>query len=71
MAEKPRSRSQLRLIFVLVIGIAAVILVLQNREPVETKFLVFTATMPRAALLFVTAAVSFLAGLLAAGFRKK
>ena len=70
-AEKPTSRGQLRIIFVIVIGIAAIVLVLQNMEQVDTKFLMFTVSMPRALLLAITAVVSFLAGLVAAGPRRR
>ena len=70
-ADKPSSRGQFRIIFVIIVGIAAIILVVQNLEPVETRFLTFSATMPRAVLLGITAAVSFLAGLVAAGPRRK
>jgi len=70
-AAKPSSRGQFRIIFVIVVGIAAIILVVQNLDPVETRFLMFSATMPRALLLGVTAAISFVAGLVAAGPRRR
>jgi len=61
------SLTQLRLVVVLLIGLALVIFVWQNRDPVDTKFLMFQATMPRAAALLLAAAVSFLAGMLIPG----
>ena len=66
MAEKKASSgSQLRLIVVIVIGLAAIILAFQNREPVSTRFLMFEVTMPRIALILLTAVLSFVAGYLA------
>jgi uncharacterized integral membrane protein len=65
------SAGQLRLVVVVVIGLAAIILALQNREPVETKFLMMTATMPRFALLLLTAGCSFVAGLLTGTLRRR
>jgi len=45
--------------------IAIVLIVLfQNREPVETKFLFASITMPRAALLGVTLLIGMAAGVL-------
>ncbi len=72
MVEKqPTSKGQLRLAVVVLIGLAAIVLALQNREPVETKFLMFTATMPRFALLLLTAGCSFVAGFLAGTLRRR
>ena len=61
------SMTQLRLVVVLLIGFALIVFVYQNRAPVETRFLMWHATMPRAAALLLTAAVSFIAGLLLPG----
>jgi len=69
--RKPTSKGQLRLAVIALIGLAAIILAVQNREPVETKFLVFTATMPRFALLLLTAGCSFVAGFLAGTLRRR
>lgn len=41
-----------------------IILVLQNTETVETKILFFSFHTPRALLLFLTALIGFLLGLL-------
>ena len=67
-AKEGSSIAQIRLVIVLLIGLALVIFVFQNREPVQTRFLMFEATMPRAAVLLLTAAISFLAGLLVPRF---
>ena len=70
MSEKRASSwSQLRLIIVVVIGLAAIVLAVQNRELVSTKFLMFEVTMPRIALILLTAVFGFLAGYLARGSR--
>ncbi len=72
MVEKqPTSKGQLRLVVVVLIGLAAIVLALQNREPVETKFLMFAATMPRFALLLLTAGCGFVAGFLAGTMRRR
>jgi len=44
--------------------VAAVVLIVlfQNRQSVDTHFLFFTVTMPRAILLGTTAALGFVAG---------
>jgi putative membrane protein len=42
------------------------IIILQNREPVETKLLFVTLTMPRAALLAITMLIGVGAGMLIA-----
>ena len=55
-----------KLISVVVLLLLVVIVVLQNTESVQTKILFITITMPRAILLIATAAVGFLAGLIAA-----
>ncbi len=70
VAEGVSSRGQIRIILIVLIGIALVIFVVQNAQSVQTKFLMFEATMPHAAGLLITAAVGFLAGLLAAGLRR-
>jgi uncharacterized integral membrane protein len=62
--------AQVRLVFVLLIGIAAIVLAAQNTDAVSTKFLMFEATMPRAVLLLGTAALCFVAGLLVGRFRR-
>jgi uncharacterized integral membrane protein len=57
------------------IGILALVLVLgiviiQNREPVRTHFLLITVEMPHVLLLLLTAAAGFALGLLVALFNR-
>lgn len=52
-------------------AILIIIVVLQNSEPVETRLLFASVTMPRAALLVGTAAAGFLSGWLFARFRSR
>ena len=71
MNEKgSRSGIQIRLVFLIIIGAAVVIVAVQNRQPVQTRFLVFQATMPRFALLLLTAGCGFVAGYLL-GMRRR
>ena len=51
-------------IAILVLAIIVVIVVRQNTEEVETRFLLATVTMPRAVLLGTTTASGFLLGVL-------
>ena len=55
-----------KVVAIAVLTLLLVVLFLQNTEPVETRLLVATVTMPRAALLAVTGALGFLLGLLVA-----
>lgn len=70
-AERTTSKGQLRLIVIIVLGVLAVILALQNRETVDTRILFFTASMPRFALLLLTLAVGFVVGFLAGTMRRR
>ena len=55
-----------------VLILLVLIVVFQNREPVETKFLFASITMPRAALLTVTMLIGIAVGmLLSLGLAKK
>ena len=47
-----------------VLGVLLLIIVLQNTEPTQTEILFFSFTMPRALLLFATALVGFILGML-------
>ncbi len=58
--------TKIRLAIVLIVAVLVLILVFQNRDSVETKFLFATVTMPRAALLFVTLVIGFAIGVLTA-----
>ena len=71
MAEKLTSTSQVRLVVVIIIGVVAVVLAVQNRGDVNTKFLMFDATMPQFALILLTAGCAFVAGLFAGSLRRR
>ncbi|MBC8423881.1 LapA family protein [bacterium] len=58
------ARAKLITVFALVV--AALIIILQNTQPVETKLLFVTVTMPRAALLAVTMLIGTGIGMLVA-----
>lgn len=49
---------------------ALVVVIVQNREPVQTRFLLITIEMPQILLLGLTAAVGFALGLLAPALRR-
>jgi uncharacterized integral membrane protein len=57
---------KLKVVVVLILLIVVSILVFQNTDSVETKLLFTTVTMPRALLLFTTAILGFVAGILVA-----
>jgi uncharacterized integral membrane protein len=54
----------LKLIVASVLAILVAILVVQNTEPVETHLLFATVAMPRAVLIFISAAAGFTLGVL-------
>lgn len=71
MAEdRTTSAGQIRLMIVILLGLLAIVLAVQNRQSVETKFLVFSATMPRWALILGTGLTGFIAGWLAGRLRR-
>ncbi|MBU0728459.1 MAG: LapA family protein [Proteobacteria bacterium] len=55
---------QVKLILILVLVSLGLIIVLQNTQPVETKILFASITMPRAVLLFGTTILGFALGVL-------
>jgi putative membrane protein len=55
-----------KLIAALVLIVAALIIVLQNTQAVETRILFLTLTMPRAALLAITMLIGIGIGMLVA-----
>jgi putative membrane protein len=57
---------KLKLSAVFVLIVLVLIVVFQNTEPVETKLLFATVTMPRAALLAITMLVGVAVGILVA-----
>ena len=56
--------ARVKLALVLVLALVAVILILQNTAPVETRILFATVTMPRAVLLLVTTLIGFALGVI-------
>jgi putative membrane protein len=59
--------NKLKAAIIAVIALSVVIVVLQNTQPVETKLLFVTMTLPNAALLFGTLIIGFTIGVLTAG----
>ena len=59
--------NKLKIVAIAVIALFTVVVVLQNTQPVETKLLFVTMTLPNAALLFGTLIVGFAIGVLTAG----
>ncbi len=55
-----------KLITALVLITLVIVVVFQNTQPVETKFLFVTLTMPRAALLGITMLIGIAVGILVA-----
>ena len=69
--DKSKSVIQVRIIVILLIGLALIAFVFQNRGPVQTRFLFFETTMPQAVVLLLTAAASFIAGSLMRPFSRR
>ena len=59
--------NKLKAVIIGVVALIVVIVVLQNTQPVETKLLFVTMTLPNAALLFGTLIIGFTIGVLTAG----
>ncbi len=59
--------NKLKVVIIGVVALFVVIVVLQNTQPVETKLLFVTMTLPNAALLFGTLIIGFTIGVLTAG----
>jgi uncharacterized integral membrane protein len=53
-----------KLISIAVLIVMGIIIILQNTQPVETRILFMTITMPRAILLMVTTLIGFALGML-------
>ena len=62
-----RTMKKLKIVGVAVLALIVVVVVLQNTQPVDTKLLFLTVTMPNAALLFGTLVIGFAIGVLTAG----
>jgi uncharacterized integral membrane protein len=57
---------QVRYVVIVVLVLIALIIAVQNREPVETKLLFVTVTMPRVVLLVSTTLIGFALGVIVA-----
>jgi lipopolysaccharide assembly protein A len=57
-----------KLITAAILALLGVIIILQNTEPVETKLLFLSITMPRAVLLLGTTLIGFALGVLVSLF---
>ncbi len=53
-----------KIISIAILALLGVIIILQNTEPVETKLLFLSITMPRAILLMGTTLIGFALGVL-------
>lgn len=62
---------RVKLIGAIVLGILALIVMVQNRASVETDILFFSITMPRALLLLVTFALGAGTGMLFVWYRSR
>ena len=60
-----------KLIAAAILALLGVIIILQNTEPVETRLLFATITMPRAILLLGTTLIGFILGMLVSFFFKR
>ena len=57
-----------KMISIAILALLGVIIILQNTEPVETRLLFMSITMPRAILLMGTTLIGFALGLLVSLF---
>lgn len=57
---------KLKIIVIAIVLLLSLIVILQNMQPVEMKFIFWMRTLPGAFLLFLTFSLGFIAGLLAA-----
>ena len=60
-----------KIILIIVVLTLAVVVALQNKEQVETKFLFTSITMPRVLLLLSTLTLGFFIGLITAGLLRR
>ena len=61
----------IKIILITVVVSLAVVVALQNRQQVETKFLFTSITMPRMLLILSTLAIGFIIGLITAGLLRR
>ncbi|MBW2501809.1 MAG: LapA family protein [Deltaproteobacteria bacterium] len=59
-----------KMISIAILSLLGVIIILQNTEPVETRLLFMSITMPRAILLMGTTLIGFALGLLVSLFSR-
>ncbi len=64
---QPAAGSKWKLALAVVAAVMVLVVIFQNTQAVETRFLFLTVTMPRALLLFLATGVGFVLGLLVAG----
>ncbi len=60
-----------KMISTAILALLGVIIILQNTEPVETRILFLSITMPRAILLIGTTLIGFALGVLVSFFFKR
>jgi putative membrane protein len=63
--------NRFKMISIAILSIVGVIIILQNTEPVETKLLFLSITMPRAILLMGTTLIGFSLGILVSFFLQR
>jgi uncharacterized integral membrane protein len=61
----------IKIILISVVVSLAVVVALQNRQQVETKFLFTSITMPRMLLILSTLALGFIIGLITSGLLRR
>jgi uncharacterized integral membrane protein len=61
---KKDTKSKVKLIAMIVVVVLAVVIFLQNTDPVEARILLLTVTMSRALLLILTFLLGLLPGIL-------
>lgn len=63
--------NRFKMIATAILALLGIIIILQNTEPVETKLLFLSITMPRAILLMGTTLIGFALGVLVSFFFKR
>jgi len=58
------STTRTKLITMAILALLAAIIILQNTDPVQTRILFFTLTLPRAVLLFAATLIGFSLGVI-------
>ena len=60
---------KVKLVGAIVLAVLALVVMVQNRDPVDTKILFFSFTMPRALLLLLTFALGWASAMLVGWWR--